>query len=90
MRMDHDSEAGSGVNVAARSTSDNPVAETIIRVEDLGKQVTSPEGPLTILDALHFNIFKGESVAVVGASGSGKSTLLGLLAGLDAPTQGRV
>ncbi|MCB1765938.1 MAG: ABC transporter ATP-binding protein [Candidatus Competibacteraceae bacterium] len=88
--MDHDSEAGSGVNVAARSTSDNPVAETIIRVEDLGKQVTSPEGPLTILDALHFNIFKGESVAVVGASGSGKSTLLGLLAGLDAPTQGRV
>ena len=90
MRVDHDSEAGSGVSVAARSASGNPVAETIIRVEALGKQVVSPEGPLIILDALHFNIFKGESVAVVGASGSGKSTLLGLLAGLDAPTQGQV
>jgi ABC-type lipoprotein export system ATPase subunit len=32
----------------------------------------------------------GRSVAVVGPSGSGKSTLLHLLAGLDAPTVGRV
>ena len=29
-------------------------------------------------------------MAIVGASGSGKSTLLGLLAGLDAPSSGRV
>ena len=32
----------------------------------------------------------GQFVAIMGASGSGKSTLLGLLAGLDAPTTGRV
>ena len=32
----------------------------------------------------------GQFVAVVGPSGSGKSTLLGLVAGLDAPTSGRV
>jgi putative ABC transport system ATP-binding protein len=32
----------------------------------------------------------GQFVAVVGPSGSGKSTLLGLVAGLDAPTSGRI
>ena len=32
----------------------------------------------------------GDAVAVVGPSGSGKTTLLHLLAGLDAPTTGRV
>lgn len=90
MRVDHDLEAGSGVSVAAMSASDNPIRDAIIRVEDLGKQVISPEGPLLILDAIRFDIAKGESVAVVGASGSGKSTLLGLLAGLDAPSRGRV
>ncbi|RUQ29242.1 MAG: ABC transporter ATP-binding protein [Candidatus Competibacteraceae bacterium] len=62
----------------------------MVRVEQLGKQVISPEGPLLILDNLHFSIARGERVAVIGASGSGKSTLLGLLAGLDTPTQGRV
>ena len=62
----------------------------MVRVEQLDKQVISPEGPLLILDNLHFSIARGERVAVIGASGSGKSTLLGLLAGLDTPTQGRV
>ena len=56
----------------------------------MGKQVSSPEGPLTILSAINLNIARGESVAVVGASGAGKSTLLALLAGLDEPTSGRV
>lgn len=88
MRVDYEQEAGSGVSVTATPASDNPAA--IIQVENLGKQVVSPEGPLVILDDIGFSIAKGESVAVVGASGSGKSTLLGLLAGLDMPTQGRV
>jgi len=36
------------------------------------------------------DIAAGESVAVVGPSGAGKSTLLALLAGLDAPTSGKI
>lgn len=56
----------------------------------MGKQVSSPEGPLTILSDINLSIGRGESVAVVGPSGAGKSTLLGLLAGLDEPSTGRV
>jgi putative ABC transport system ATP-binding protein len=56
----------------------------------VGKQVSSPEGPLTILSDINLSIGRGESVAVVGPSGAGKSTLLGLLAGLDEPSTGRV
>lgn len=88
MRVDHHLEGSRGISVAAAPVSDNLTA--IIQVEGLGKQVVSPEGPLVILDDICFSIFRGESVAVIGASGSGKSTLLGLLAGLDTPTHGRV
>ena len=62
----------------------------IVQAEQLGKQVASPDGPLTILAGIDLAILRGESVAIVGVSGSGKSTLLGLLAGLDLPSSGRV
>jgi putative ABC transport system ATP-binding protein len=65
-------------------------SESVLRTEDVGKQVSSPEGPLTILSGINLSIARGESVAVVGASGAGKSTLLALLAGLDEPSAGRV
>jgi putative ABC transport system ATP-binding protein len=62
----------------------------ILRAVELTKVVTSGESPLTILDAVSFDIEPGAAVAVVGASGSGKTTLLGLLAGLDRPSSGEV
>ncbi|RLJ19204.1 ABC transporter [bacterium endosymbiont of Escarpia laminata] len=62
----------------------------IVRAEDLSKQVSSPDGPLDILQGVNLDLQHGETLAVVGASGSGKSTLLGLLAGLDLPSRGRV
>lgn len=89
MRVESDRETGSGISVTAAPSSDNRT-EAMVRVENLRKEVLSPEGPLVILDDIQFQIGRGESVAVVGASGSGKSTLLSLLAGLDAPSRGRV
>lgn len=64
--------------------------QSVLRAEELDKQVSSPEGPLTILSGINLSIVAGESVAVVGASGAGKSTLLALLAGLDEPSRGKV
>ena len=62
----------------------------VLEAHGISKQVSSPEGPLTILSNVSFGISAGESVAVVGPSGAGKSTLLALLAGLDLPTEGHV
>ena len=64
--------------------------ESVLKADNLTKQVSSPEGLLTIVRDVSFEIAAGEPVAIVGASGAGKSTLLALLAGLDTPTSGKV
>lgn len=71
--------------------NDDPAkSNVVLAAKNVSKQVSSPEGGLTILSAVSFTIDKGESVAIVGASGAGKSTLLALLAGLDLPTTGEI
>jgi putative ABC transport system ATP-binding protein len=62
----------------------------VLRAENLSKEVSSPEGKLTIVEQVSLSIGAGETVALVGASGAGKSTLIAILAGLDVPTSGRV
>ena len=70
--------------------SENISKDAVLTASHVTKQVSSPEGSLTILSDVSFAIDKGDSVAVVGASGAGKSTLLALLAGLDLPTSGEI
>ena len=71
--------------------SENYANENVVlAAQGLTKEVTSPEGSLTILSGVSFEIDRGDSVAIVGASGAGKSTLLALLAGLELPTDGQI
>ena len=62
----------------------------MIELRGVSKTVMSGSAPLTILHPLDLTVAGGESLAITGPSGSGKSTLLGLIAGLDAPTSGRI
>jgi putative ABC transport system ATP-binding protein len=62
----------------------------MIELRGVSKTVPSGDTMLTILHPLDLAIESGKVVAITGPSGSGKSTLLGLLAGLDAPSTGRI
>ena len=62
----------------------------MIELRQVSKVVQSGGQPLTILHPLDFTVAPAQFLAITGPSGSGKSTLLGLVAGLDAPTGGRI
>jgi putative ABC transport system ATP-binding protein len=64
--------------------------DIVLEARNLTKQVSSPEGPLTIVNEVSVAVAARESIAIVGPSGAGKSTLLALLAGLDLPSSGEV
>jgi putative ABC transport system ATP-binding protein len=58
----------------------------LLRVEQLAKHY----GDAPVFEQVSFDVARGELVAILGESGVGKSTLLNALAGLDAPSAGRV
>ncbi|QLY28527.1 nitrate/sulfonate/bicarbonate ABC transporter ATP-binding protein [Nocardia huaxiensis] len=65
--------------------------EVLIDIEDVGMSFTGAGGePLQVLDHVNLQLCDGEIVALLGRSGSGKSTLLRTIAGLLAPTSGRI
>ena len=54
------------------------------------RQLTMAFGSKVVLDKLDLDVYKGETLAVIGPSGSGKSTVIKVLTGLLAPTSGSV
>jgi len=64
--------------------------DPILRIEGLSKSYGPPDEPVAALRGIDLTLDAGRFLAVMGASGSGKSTLLHLVAGLEAPSAGRV
>jgi putative ABC transport system ATP-binding protein len=60
------------------------------RVQHLTKSYGAGTGAVRALDDVSVGIRRGEFTAIMGPSGSGKSTLMHIMAGLDAPTSGKV
>jgi len=62
----------------------------VLKVDNLGVVFPDNNGGLRALERVSFEIYPREFICVLGGSGSGKTTLLRTLAGLLAPTDGRV
>ena len=60
--------------------------DTIIALE----AVTKSFGPVRAVEAVSFEIRRGEFFSILGPSGCGKTTLLRILAGFEQPDRGRV
>lgn len=63
---------------------------SVLSASGLGRTYQEGEFKTQVFSDVNFDLKAGEKVAIVGSSGSGKSTLLHLLAGLDAPSNGKV
>lgn len=66
------------------------MSEILISLKDIKKTYKSMGDEVEALRNITFDIFKGESVSVMGHSGSGKSTLLSILGALNPPTSGKI
>ncbi|MDP3182737.1 MAG: ABC transporter ATP-binding protein [Desulfobaccales bacterium] len=68
----------------------NPQAPVKIQIRDLSKTFWTNGNRVEVLTGVDLDIFKGETLAVVGASGVGKSTLLHILGTLERPSAGQL
>ena len=62
----------------------------VMQIKNLGKEFETPNGSVTALQDINFNVHKREFVCVIGPSGCGKSTLIRILAGLETPSSGEI
>lgn len=60
--------------------------ETMIKI----RQLKIAFGSKVVLDDLDLDVYKGETLAIIGPSGTGKSTVIKVLTGLLAPNDGSV
>jgi sulfonate transport system ATP-binding protein len=72
------------ITEAYHSTPSSNVS--FLKVENVCKRF----GASLALSPVSLQLDRGEVIAIVGRSGSGKSTLLRLIAGLDAPSSGKI
>ena len=63
----------------------------LLEVSSVTQSFIKPDGHTQIiLDRISFDLKAGEIIAILGKSGCGKSTLLRIIAGLSAPSKGKI
>ena len=60
-----------------------------IELQQIGKRYGDARSPLVVKD-VDLRVPKGTLTTILGPSGCGKTTLLRMIAGLDAPSSGRI
>ncbi|HSV58308.1 MAG TPA: ABC transporter ATP-binding protein [Variovorax sp.] len=66
------------------------VSDPVFQVQGLSHHYGDAGSAKRILDGVNFEVRRGAFVCIVGPSGTGKTTLLRCLAGLQAPSAGKV
>jgi NitT/TauT family transport system ATP-binding protein len=61
-----------------------------LEVKNLCKHFMTPQGRITALNDISFNVHRRELVCVIGPSGCGKSTLIRIVAGLEEASGGQI
>jgi len=92
-----DSDAANATADGAVHRADEPAAEPLVSVRDLRKYYPVSEGVIRrskshvkAVDGVSFDVFPGETFAVVGESGCGKTTLRKTVARLYGATSGTI
>ena len=78
--------AHDGAGSSAPAVAASPSRAPAVRVAGLTKRF----GSVTALDGVSLDVRDGEFLCLLGPSGCGKSTLLRVIAGFEAPDEGRV
>lgn len=75
------------MSIQAMATDAAPASEPLVRFSHVQK---SYDGQSLVVKDLNLDIARGEFLTLLGPSGSGKTTSLMMLAGFEAPTNGRI
>jgi len=62
----------------------------LMSLQSVSKCFRSKSSDIEILNNTVFDVYKGETIAIVGSSGIGKSTLLNLIGTIDKPDSGKI
>lgn len=64
--------------------------KVVLRADNVGMVFPGANGPVEAIRKVDFELYEGETLAIVGPSGCGKSTLFNAISGLLKPTRGHV
>jgi len=67
-----------------------PARCAVLKFEGVGLTYQANSGEVEALRDINFSVADGELVSIIGPSGCGKTTVLSLIAGLVAPTKGKI